>query len=116
VLIPWVGVWALDLRFLFGVIVPYAALATFFVGIVVRVIHWGRSPVPFSIPTTAGQGWSLPWIKTNPIDNPSTRTGVIARMALESWSRSRALCISWKTWMAFLKWGPSPFRGLGSRV
>ena len=44
VLIPWVGVWALDLRFLFGVIIPYAALATFFVGIVARVIHWGRSP------------------------------------------------------------------------
>ena len=82
-LIPWVGVWALDLRFLFGVIVPYAALATFFVGIVARVINWGRSPVPFRIPTTAGQGWSLPWIKTNPIDNPSTRTGVIARMAFE---------------------------------
>jgi nitrate reductase gamma subunit len=83
VLIPWVGVWALDLRFLFGVIVPYAALATFFAGIVVRVVNWGRSPVPFRIPTTAGQGSGLPWIKTNPIDNPSTRTGVIARMALE---------------------------------
>ncbi len=83
VLIPWVGVAAFDLRLFFGIIVPYAALATFFVGIVVRVIRWGRSPVPFRIPTTAGQGWGLPWIKTNPIDNPSTRTGVIARMALE---------------------------------
>ena len=48
VLIPWVGVWALDLRVLFGIIVPYAAMATFFVGIVVRVIDWGRSPVPAS--------------------------------------------------------------------
>ena len=53
VIIPWIGVWALDLRFLFGVIIPYAALATFFVGIVVRIIQWGRSPVPFRIPTTA---------------------------------------------------------------
>ncbi len=83
VFIPWAGVWALDLRLLFGVIVPYAALATFFLGIVVKVINWGRSPVPFRIPTTAGQGWSLPWIKTNPIDNPRTRIGVVARMAFE---------------------------------
>ena len=83
VLIPWVGVWALDLRVLFGVIVPYAAMATFFVGIVVRVIDWGKSPVPFRIPTTAGQEWSFPWIKSNPIDNPRGTGGVIVRMILE---------------------------------
>ncbi len=76
VLIPLVGVGALDLRWLFGVIVPYAALATFFVGIVVRVIGWAQSPVPFRIPTTAGQEWSFPWIKSNPIDNPKGTGGV----------------------------------------
>ncbi|MBC8176180.1 MAG: menaquinol oxidoreductase, partial [Deltaproteobacteria bacterium] len=45
VLIPWIGVGALDLRVLFGIIIPYAAMITFFVGIVVRVIDWSRSPV-----------------------------------------------------------------------
>jgi nitrate reductase gamma subunit len=83
VLIPWVGVWALDLQVLFGVIVPYAAMVTFFVGIVVRVIDWGKSPVPFRIPTTAGQEWSFPWIKSNPIDNPRGTGGVVVRMILE---------------------------------
>lgn len=83
VLIPWVGVGALDLRIFFGVIVPYAAVATFIIGIVVRVIDWARSPVPFRIPTTAGQEWSLPWIKSNPIDNPRGTGGVIVRMLFE---------------------------------
>jgi len=83
VLIPWIGVGAFDLRVFFGVIVPYAAMATFFVGIVVRVIDWARSPVPFRIPTTAGQGWSFPWIKSNPIDNPKGMGGVIVRMLFE---------------------------------
>ena len=83
VLIPWIGVGALDLRVLFGVIIPYAAMVTFFVGIVVRVIGWSKSPVPFRIPTTAGQEWSFPWIKTNPIDNPKGTTGVVIRMIFE---------------------------------
>lgn len=83
VLIPWVGVGALDLRIFFGVIIPYAAIATFFVGIVVRVLDWSRSPVPFRIPTTAGQAKSLPWIKHSRLDNPSGTIGVIGRMALE---------------------------------
>ncbi len=83
VLIPWVGVWAFDLKYTFGVIVPYAAMLTFFVGIVVRVLDWGRSPVPFRIPTTAGQEWSFPWIKRNPVDNPKGTGGVIVRMIFE---------------------------------
>jgi nitrate reductase gamma subunit len=62
VLVPWVGVGVFDLSFLFGVFVPYAAIAVFFVGVIFRVIDWARSPVPFRIPTTAGQQWSLPWI------------------------------------------------------
>ncbi|MBL7225117.1 MAG: sulfate reduction electron transfer complex DsrMKJOP subunit DsrM [Desulfobacteraceae bacterium] len=83
VLIPWIGVGAFDLRILFGIIIPYAAMITFFVGIVVRVIDWSRSPVPFRIPTTAGQEWSFPWIKSNPIDNPKGTWGVVIRMIFE---------------------------------
>jgi nitrate reductase gamma subunit len=83
ILIPWIGVGALDLRVFFGIIVPYAAMLTFFIGIVVRVIDWARSPVPFRIPTTAGQEWSFPWIKTNPVDNPKGMGGVIVRMLFE---------------------------------
>ena len=40
VLIPWIGVGALDLKILFGVVIPYAALATFIVGIIMRVLDW----------------------------------------------------------------------------
>ena len=83
VLIPWIGVGALDLKTLFGVVIPYAALATFVVGIIVRVVDWGRSPVPYRIPTTAGQQWSFPWIKSNPIDNPKGTGGVVVRMIFE---------------------------------
>ena len=83
ILIPWVGVGAAHLDTIFGVAIPYAAAILFFVGLVLRVVKWGRSPVPFRIPTTCGQEKSMPWIKTNCIDNPNTTLGVIARMALE---------------------------------
>ena len=83
ILIPWVGVWAFDLRFLFGVIIPYAAITIFVLGLIVRVIDWARSPTPFRIPTTAGQEKSLPWIKQNRLDNPSGTLGVIGRMIFE---------------------------------
>ena len=83
VLIPWIGVGALDLHLIFGVILPYLALLVFFVGMVARVIGWARSPVPFRIPTTAGQQWSLPWIKYNQIDNPKGTPGVVVRMIFE---------------------------------
>ena len=81
--IPWVGVGALGLDWLFGVVIPYAALLTFFIGIILRVVGWARSPVPFRIPTTGGQQKSLPWIKDSKLDNPSGTLGVIGRMALE---------------------------------
>jgi nitrate reductase gamma subunit len=71
------------LNFLFGVIVPYVAVAVFLMGFIYRLYYWARSPVPFRIPTTAGQEKSLPWVKANSIDNPSSTMGVIARMALE---------------------------------
>ncbi len=82
-LLAYVGVAVANLQFLFGVIIPYAAIAIFILGFISRVVKWGRVPVPFSIPTTAGQQKSLPWIKQNKIDNPSTTLGVIIRMAFE---------------------------------
>ncbi|MDY7035346.1 MAG: sulfate reduction electron transfer complex DsrMKJOP subunit DsrM, partial [Thermodesulfobacteriota bacterium] len=66
-----------------GIIIPYAAITTFFAGSIVRVIGWARSPSPFRIPTTGGQQWSLPWIKSNPVDNPKGTGGVIMRMIFE---------------------------------
>jgi len=68
---------------LFGIILPYAAIAIFLLGFVYRLINWARSPVPFRIPTTCGQQKSLPWIKTDYLDNPPTVKATIARMALE---------------------------------
>ncbi len=78
-----VGVDGLGWRWLFGAVVPYLAAALFLAGVVVRVLGWARSPVPFRIPTTCGQQRSLSWIRPASIDNPSTTLGVIARMALE---------------------------------
>ena len=72
-----------NLHFLFGIIIPYAAFVLFVGGFIYRIIKWGRSPVPYRIPTTIGQQKSLPWIKQNKIENPTTAFGVIVRMALE---------------------------------
>jgi nitrate reductase gamma subunit len=72
-----------DLRLVFGAVIPGVAFAIFLVGIVTRVIRWARAPVPFRIPTTAGQQKSLPWVKNSELDNPSGTLGVIGRMFLE---------------------------------
>lgn len=71
------------LRVLSGVVVPYAAILAFLIGIAWRVVSWALAPVPFRIPTTCGQQRSLPFLKSNPLDNPSTTLGVVGRMALE---------------------------------
>lgn len=67
----------------FGIIVPYAAFAIFLLGFIGKILKWARVPVPFRIPTTCGQQYSLPWITQNKIDNPTTTGGVIKRMLLE---------------------------------
>ncbi len=72
-----------SLHYVFGVIIPYAAIITFILGIILRVLKWARAPVPFRIPTTCGQEKSLDWIKQNKLDNPSSFWGVIGRMLLE---------------------------------
>jgi nitrate reductase gamma subunit len=68
---------------LFFVVIPYGAFAFFVAGFTYRVVTWGRSPVPFSIPTACGQEKSLPWIKVDSLENPSGAAGVVGRMALE---------------------------------
>jgi len=83
VAIAYVGVETLKWNFVFGVIIPYAAVLTFIVFMIVRVLKWGSSPVPFRIPTTCGQQKSLPWIKQSKLENPSGTLGVLGRMALE---------------------------------
>lgn len=83
VIVPAVGILAANMEVLFGVVVPYAAVTIFVVGLVWRVTKWGRSPVPFRIPTTAGQQKTLPWIKDSKLDNPTTTAGVVGRMLLE---------------------------------
>ncbi len=74
------------LNWFFGVVIPYLAIIAFFVGMIYRVVKWGRSPVPFRIPSTCSQQKSLPWIKydyVDRLDNPSTKLGVWGRMILE---------------------------------
>ncbi len=83
VIIALVGVKGAHLQALFGVVIPYAAVVTFFIGLIYRVVKWGKSPVPFHIPTTCGQQKSLPWIKHNKLESPATGKEVFLRMVLE---------------------------------
>jgi len=82
-LIAWLGASVASLHVLFGAVIPYLALAILFIGFIYRIIGWARSPVPFHIPTTCGQQKSLPWIKQDKLESPTTTFWVIARMALE---------------------------------
>jgi len=81
--IVYLGVGGAGLESVFGVVVPYAALVLFLLGFVYRVLKWARSAVPFRITTTCGQQKTLPFIKSDKLENPDTLTGVLGRMALE---------------------------------
>jgi nitrate reductase gamma subunit len=83
VVVAYLGVRSAGLHYLFGVVIPYAAIAIFLLGVVYRVLRWARVPVPFRIPTTCGQQKSLPWIKNSNLESPHNLIGVIGRMALE---------------------------------
>ncbi len=83
VLIPVIGVQVLGLGFLFGVVIPYAAIALFLLGFIYRIFKWASSPVPFKITTTCGQQKSHDWIKNSNLEAPHNTLGVIGRMALE---------------------------------
>jgi nitrate reductase gamma subunit len=78
-----VGAGALGMEKAFGLYIPFLAVAVFVVGFCMRVVDWGKSAVPFCIPTTCGQQESLSWIKQSTIENPSTTGGVVTRMVLE---------------------------------
>jgi nitrate reductase gamma subunit len=78
-----IGVGSFGLQYLFGVVLPYTAIIIFVFGVVLRVVKWSRSPVPFRITTTCGQQKSLPWIKADNLESPSNLPGVVGRMALE---------------------------------
>ena len=83
VLIAYVGAGSLGLQYLFGVIIPYLALAAFILGLIYRVLKWAKSPVPFKITTTCGQQKTLPWIKQSKLESPATGWQVFGRMLLE---------------------------------
>jgi nitrate reductase gamma subunit len=82
VLLPLVGTNGAG-QYIFGIVIPYLAVLAFIIGFIIRMVQWAKLPVPFKIPTTGGQMKSFSWVKSNPIDNPSSNAGVIARMALE---------------------------------
>lgn len=60
--IGWAGS-ALGLQYLLGVVLPLTAGAVFIIGFIWKIVRWAKSPVPFAIPTVAGQQRSLDWIK-----------------------------------------------------
>ncbi len=72
--------------YVFGVLIPYLAFIIFVVGVIYRVVNWARSAVPLKIPLTAGQAYSLPFLKRtiyDRIDSPFTKLGVAVRMFFE---------------------------------
>lgn len=83
ILIPWTGVQGLGLGWFFSVIIPYAAIAIFFFGVIQRLIRWSRIPNPFKIPTTGGQQKSLNWVRQSKLDNPYTTGQAMARVLSE---------------------------------
>lgn len=83
VLISWIGSKIPGMQYLFGVAIPYLAIAIFIGGFCYRVIQWAKAPVPFKIPTTCGQEYSLPWIKHDKLESPANASQVVARMFLE---------------------------------
>ncbi len=82
-LLAFLGVSTADLNVLFGVIVPYAAVSVFLVGVAYRVLKWATVPVPFRITTVCGQEKSLPWIKSSPLESPHNGVYAALRMVLE---------------------------------
>ena len=82
-LVAWLGVSVLGLELIFGIVLPYAAIAILLLGIIFRVLKWARSAVPFRITTTCGQQKTLDFIKPNNLENPHNLPGLLGRMALE---------------------------------
>jgi nitrate reductase gamma subunit len=68
---------------LFLSLIACLSLLLFLAGMAWRAWQWAAVPVPFRIPTTAGQQRSLPWIRGAGLESPWTTAGVTRRMALE---------------------------------
>ncbi len=83
ILIAGLGSQIPGMQYLFGVALPYLAMLIFVGGFIYKVVDWAKSPVPFSIQTSCGQGKSLDFIKHNKLESPDTTSEVVARMALE---------------------------------
>ena len=83
VLIATIGTGAAQLYTVFGVILPGVAVVVFLLGVIMRVVNWARTPVPFNITTTTGQQKSLDWIEYNSLDCPYDKKTAFMRMALE---------------------------------
>jgi nitrate reductase gamma subunit len=83
VAVVWIGVGLAGRTYLFGVVIPYAAMATFLAGLVYKVLRWAAAPVQYRITTTCGQQQSLPWIRANRLENPPNAWWTTGRMALE---------------------------------
>jgi nitrate reductase gamma subunit len=77
------GVSYTHLENVFGIFIPYLALAIFLMGFIYRILSWAKSPVPFRITTVCGQEKSLDWIKANRLESPFNTLDVLKRMALE---------------------------------
>jgi nitrate reductase gamma subunit len=79
----WLGAGVAGQESLFGVVIPYAAITVFLLGVVYRVLRWARAPVPFRITSSSGQQTSLPWIEPERLESPPDAKWTMARMALE---------------------------------
>lgn len=79
-LLGWAGA---GVPWLLGAWVPGAALAIFIVGFVWHVVTWANAPVPFKIPSVAGQQAALPWIEHSPLDSPRNGREAALRVALD---------------------------------
>jgi nitrate reductase gamma subunit len=81
--VVYAGVGLAGQQYVFGIVVPYAAIVVFLAGLIYRVLLWAGAPVPFRITTTSGQQKTLPWIRQDRLENPSSALHVFGRMALE---------------------------------
>jgi nitrate reductase gamma subunit len=79
----WLGAGVAGQETLFGVVIPYAAIAVFLLGLVYRVLAWARAPVPFKITSSSGQQTSLPWIEAEKLDSPPDAKWTVGRVAME---------------------------------
>ena len=86
-LVVLLGVAGASLEFVFGVIVPYAAVALFLLGFSYRILKWAGSAVPFRITTTCGQQKTLGFIKEDNLENPHTTRNRPSGFAKSSWRR-----------------------------